>query len=243
MADSMAPTPGENLKPPSNPAPEPTTPIPEITHSGDSVPRPVVWKDIREWAALVTSLVALGISFAGFINSRASSQLAQIQFNSDRAIVLVGEKMKDEKPQGLMFRFHPLSGSQHLSKLQITVPSTFEKGSWLATPPDQVISLAPITYVVGDFYLKSVGRQKGYARVVRAEIPVVLDAFYSVAGDSMQRRGLYSLEALIVIGENDTELPSVDFEDFAFIQPLPLDIEPQKIADEAWSTRKQPDRH
>jgi hypothetical protein len=242
VADPIAPTAGKNLNPPPNPVPEPATPIPESTHGRESVLRPLVWKDVRAWAAFVTSLIALGISFAGFIISRESSKLAQIQFNSDRAIVLVGEKMKDEKPQGLMFKFHPLSGSQHLSKLQITVPSTFGKGSWLATPPDQVISLASITYLVGDFYLKSIGRQKGYARVVRAEIPVVLDAFYSVAGDSMQRRGLYSLEALIVIGENDTELPSVDFQDFAFIQPLPLDIDPQKTADEAWSTRKQSDR-
>jgi hypothetical protein len=247
VADPTAPAPSENLRPLPNPAPEPPTPIletkPVTTHHGIALGGSVVWKDIREWAAFVTSLVALGVSFAGFINSRASSNLAQIQFNSDRAIVLVGEKMKDEKPQGLMFKFHPLSSSQHLSKLQITVPSTFAKGSWLATPPDQVISLASIGYKVGDFYLKSVGRQKGYANVVRAEIPVVFDAFYSVAGDSMQRRGLYSLEALVVIGENDTELPSVDFEDFAFIQPLALDMDPQKIADEAWSMRKQPDRH
>jgi hypothetical protein len=218
------------------PAPLPTAP--SVVPVAESA-KPTLRKEVREWAAFGTSLLALAVSVASYFNSQSSSKLAQTQFDSDRAIVLVGEKMKDEKPEGMLFKFHALQSSQRVSRLQITVPTAFDSKSWTATPPDQVLSLVPIDYKIGDYYLKTVGRKEGFAGVVRGEIPVVLDAIYSVSGESMQRRGLYSLEVLVVIGEKDTELPSVDIKDFAFIQALGMDSDPQKVVDDVWNQREQ----
>ena len=65
----------------------------------------------------------------------------------------------------------------------------------------------PIDYKIGEYYLKTVGRKEGFAGVVRGEIPVVLDSLYSVSGESMQRRGLYSMKVLVVIGAEDMSCP------------------------------------
>ena len=69
------------------------------------------------------------------------------------------------------------------------------------------------------------------------QIPAVLDAMYSIAAVSMQRRGLYSIEVLVVIGATRHELPKVDIEDFAFIQGMGMNEDPQKTVDELWKQR------
>jgi hypothetical protein len=213
-------------------------PAPMPAPSGQELEKPSKTKSIRDWAAISMSAIALAVSILGYFNSRTSTMLSQYQFNADRAIILVGDKL-DEQPKGMMFRFHALSATQHLSKLMITVPSVFQNRSWKASPPDQKLSLFPIETKVGEYYLSKFGRKFGYARVLEPNIPVILDAWYSVAGESAARRGLYLLDGTVLINDDKNQLPDVDFKDFSFVQELDFNADPQKLIDEAWKEKPE----
>jgi hypothetical protein len=168
--------------------------------------------------------------------------LSQAQFDSARAAIIVADLMPDEPPKGRIFKLHALSSTQRLSKVRITVPTPLQKGAWDAFPPDQQLSLAPIGDVVGQYYLNRMGRKKGFARVAFVDIPVVFDASYSVEGVMASRRALYSLATEIVILDDDTKLPSVEFKDFAFVQGLSFDTNPQQVVDDIFAQNK-PSNH
>jgi hypothetical protein len=105
------------------------------------------------------------------------------------------------------------------------VPSVIEKGAVRAIAPDQQISLLSESFTSGDYLFKEAGKIKpGTFGFMEATIPVVLDVFYSVAGVSAQRRGLYYLTVNMIINDNDTRA-KVPFEDFAFVQELQDDAD------------------
>jgi hypothetical protein len=195
-------------------------------------------KDVREWASLFISLIALATSLASYRTSISSSKLEQRKYDAERAVVLVAEKVKDELPKAEMFRFHALQSNQHITHLQITVPSEFGSGSWPAQPPDQKLSLARIDYKVAQYFKKDAAVETGYAAVVEARIPVVLDAEYSVDGETMDRRGVYALSTEMVVTDKEDDDPTVNFQDFGFMYSADMNEDPQKIVDAVWQEAK-----
>jgi hypothetical protein len=195
-------------------------------------------KDVREWASLVISLIALATSWASYRTSISSSKLEQRKYDAERAIVLVAEKMKDELPKDELFRFHALQPNQHITHLQITVPSEFGSRSWGAQPPDQLLSLTPIDDQVAQYFKKDAAVETGYAAVVEARIPVVLDAEYSVDGETVDRRGVYTLSTEMVVTDKEYDTPRVNFLDFGFMYSADINEDPQKIVDAVWQEAK-----
>ena len=196
------------------------------------------WKELREWSALVISLIALGTSVVGYLNSRASTDLAQKQFDADRAIIVVGEKEDKPGTDGTMFKFHSLSTNQRLSVLEITFPSVIEKGPRRAVGPQQEMSLIEDKFTAGDYFMKKAGALKpGTFGFRETSIPVVIDTFYSVAGVSAQRRGLYYLTTYVSLTDDSTRA-DVSFEDFAFVQELGLTNDAQKVVDDIFAAHQ-----
>ncbi len=178
------------------------------------------------------------MSIIGYNTSRTATDLAQKQFDADRAVIVVGEKEDKDGTEGTMFKFHPLSPDQRLSVVELTFPSVIEKGPRRAVGPQQEISFIQDKFTAGDYYLKKAGPLKpGTFGFMESQIPVVIDAFYSVAGVSAQRRGLYYLTVDVSLQENVTRA-DVSFEDFAFMQELNLDSDAQKVVDDLFALKK-----
>ena len=232
-------TPSDPTPPRSN-GPDESQPVASaVPASPDTKPvEPPHWKTKREWAALTFSGIALTVSVAGYLNSRRSADLAEMKFNSERALVIVAEQQKREGTDGMSFKFHPLASNQRLSKLQMTVPTAFKMQPWVGVGPDQEISLWALREGVGAYYKNRVTNDRDHFKLVLTDLPVVFDAIYSVGGESAPHRGLYSLVTQIVVGDRVT----VTFSDFYFVQALDLETDPQKVVDEVL-TRRQPREH
>jgi hypothetical protein len=209
---------------PSSPPEPPATKTPEPPH----------WKTKREWAALTFSAVALCVSVAGYFNSRRSSDLAEMKFNSDRALVVVAEQEKREGTDGTFFRFHPLASGQRLSKLIMTVPSAFKTEPWVAVAPDQEMSLSTLREGVANYYKNRITTDRDHFKYVETDLPVVFDAIYSVGGDSEPHRGLYSLVTQVIIAQDVT----VSFIDFYFVHTLDFRSDPRAVVDDILARRQ-----
>lgn len=194
-------------------------------------PADSAWKEVREWASICLSLVALVVAGAGYKISRSSADLERTKYDEQRAIIVVGEKVNNEEPKGMMFKLHAQDPAQRLTNLRITVPSIFHIKAWESNPENQEISLFPLELPLGRFCLDKLGRTKDNITAASVSIPVILDAAYSVSGVSMERRGLYLLRAFITITDREYELPSVTFQDFAFADGVDMKADPQLIVD------------
>jgi hypothetical protein len=128
-----------------------------------------------------------------------------------------------------LFRFRPLSATQRLSQVRITVPTALKTKPWEAAPSNQALTLFPITTEVGEYYLQRYPPKTGFAQLLLTTIPVVLDAQYSTPGESLIHRGLYYLSAYVTIREKDP--PIVEFNDFFFLQNIGMDVDAKTLVD------------
>ena len=192
------------------------------------------WKTAREWAAIGLSLLALLVSFGSFLNSRSSADTARAQFDATRALVLVAEKEKPESSFDVqLFRFHPLSTTQRLAGVRITVPTALKTKPWETAPSNQTLTLFPITMEVGEYYVQRHPPKAGFAQLLVTTIPVVLEAQYATPGESLIHRGLYYLSAYVTVREKDP--PIVEFNDFFFLQNIGMNVDATALVDGEFS--------
>ena len=69
---------------------------------------------------------------------------------------------------------------------------------------------------------EKVPREKGFAQVnLDGKIPILIDAYYAVKGESFLDRSLYLLSVAFIQTDNENELPSIKFTGLLFIQRFP----------------------
>jgi hypothetical protein len=120
--------------------------------------------------------------------------------------------------------------------LAIVFPSVINDSPHTSFPPEQEISLFTEREKLAEYYQKNTKITKDHFSLVQGQIPVIIDATYSVAGVSMPRRGLYYFALTAVVDQNSP--PKVDLLDLYFVTGLDINSDPRKEVDDLMSQRQ-----
>ena len=175
--------------------------------------KPSVWKERREWLVAIAVAIGLVISWGTYSISHDSA-------NANKALILVADKANNpDGALGLSFVFHPLNPGQKISSLAIVFPPGVSTAAQTAQPPAQEMNLSTQAILVEHFVSRRYPRsQPAYMTVWDGNIPVVLEAQYVVADESLTHRGLYKLRTHIVWKESERWV--VSFPDIVFDRSL-----------------------
>jgi hypothetical protein len=187
----------------------PVVTITTAMQSGESG-KPPVWKERREWLTAIVAGIGVCVSVGAYLISRNSA-------NSSKALILVADKADNPAGAlGLSFVFHPLNQGQKISSLAMVFPPSISTASQTALPPTQEIDLAvsavSVEHFISSHYPRS---QPAYLAVWDGNIPVILEAQYVFADESLTHRGLYKLRTHIVWRESGRPF-DVSFQDVVF---------------------------
>jgi hypothetical protein len=136
--------------------------------------------------------------------------------NANASLILIAEKANNpDGALGLSFVFHPLSPTQRISTLGIVLPPAISTASETALPPAQELNLSIDARLIEHY--KSASHppsESAYMTVWDGNIPVILEARYVFADQSLIHRGLYKLKTHIVW--QPSRRPVVSFQDVVF---------------------------
>jgi hypothetical protein len=169
-----------------------------------------VWKERREWLAVIVSAVGISVAIGGYLISRSSA-------NANKSLILVAEKANNpDGARGVSFVFHPLNQGQKISTISIVFPPAISTASQTAEPLTQEINLAVETIRVEHFVSSRYPRsQRSPITLWHGNIPVILEAEYLYADENLIHRGLYKLPTQIVWRESGRPF-DVSFQDVIF---------------------------
>src|SRR5712692_4730234 len=196
--------------------------------------KPSVWKERREWLAAILGSIALCVSVGGFLISRKS-------FDSGKAHVLAAEKANTiDGAHGLSFTFHPLNQAEKILTLSMTAPPVITTASHTGEPPNQELDLAVFARLVGHYRFTRYPPRLSRFVFWEGKIPVILEAQYVVGDEGLTHRALYKISTRITV--NDSELPIVTFQDFAFARTVDEGSDYGQILSQALTAEKKAQR-
>ena len=157
---------------------------------------------IKLWAPIVISIISLVVSIIGYFNSKHTTDLTQAQFDADRNIVAVAEKIKDSDAT---FKFRALNTNQQINRVTMYIPAPFHDFPIYTEGSDQQLKLDSMKPRILAYYTTPNNQEVPPAptednateSIFYKDIPVVLFMKYSVAGETRERQGIYAVRAKI----------------------------------------------
>src|ERR1700733_2750011 len=147
---------------------------------------PSVWKERREWLTVIVGVIGLSVSVGAYLISRSST-------NSNKSLILVADRASNPMGAlGLSFVFHPLNQGQKISSISIVFPPAISTASQTAETLTQELDLAVEAIGVEHFVSSHYPRSEHSSIIVwNGNIPVILEAQYVYADQTLTHRGLY----------------------------------------------------
>jgi hypothetical protein len=71
--------------------------------------------------------------------------------------------------------------------------------------------MGDVCFILQKYIKTKVPTEKGYSKVGEGELPLMIQSFYAVKGESYTDVSLYMLDTLIIVSDQEDELPSIEF--------------------------------
>jgi hypothetical protein len=187
-----------------------------------------IWEKLLEnpidIAALLASITALGVSVTSCVISQIAEQRATMQFRQERQLVLTG---KFQTPGGkgtcssitavpISQDFKFQEGSAHLP------PQLYDKPIPIANNGD-FLHMGSVCFDLQTYTKTKIPAEKGSMKIGQGQIPLIIKSFYAVKGDSYTDVSLYVLDTMLIVYEEESDSPSINFDGLSFVQRFPSD--------------------
>lgn len=181
--------------------------------------------------AAILSVLSLAVSVRICVASDQSAEIARIEFEGQRALILDGVVSPDNNSITL----RPQDQAMTLQQAKAFFPSGLSGYEWDVLPPERYLPVASLRLRLEEYVERTVGRKNGYAKVaLAAHVPVVLIALFTTKGQAFEDRSLYRIMFSFVLDGDSPEPPKIDYKGLVFVQHLDGAADARKNVDNAW---------
>lgn len=185
-------------------------------------------------SALVISLVALLSSIKSCSVTENAFQLQAKQNEASKRTVWIG--VYDDASKTISIA--PSNPKVVLLRAKASYPDVISKHEWPIEAPEYSLHLVSPIVNIQKAVEERVKKRKGYVVVLDdSRIPVVIEAYYTIDGESFMEKSLYSLEYKAVVREEEWKSPFVNISGLLFNQRLPVETDAKAYLNEIWQPK------
>lgn len=182
-------------------------------------------------SALVISLVALFSSIRSCSVAEDAFKLQAEQNDASKLTVWIGKYDEASKAISIV----PSNSKVVLLRAKASYPDVISKQEWPIEAPEYKLHLTSPIVNIQKAVEDRVKKRKGYVVLLDdSRIPIVLEAYYTIDGESFMEKSLYSIEYEAIIREEEWKSPFVKINGLLFNQRLPVETDPKAYLNEIW---------
>ena len=179
-------------------------------------------KDLVAAGSLLASVAALAVSIVSCQIALDAQNQAVTQFRQERQLVLTAT-FETPKASGSCssIKAQPISQDFKFQEGRAYLPPEIYKEPIPIANDGDFHSMGSVCFDFQKFIKTKLPAKPGYTQVGDGAIPLFIESFYAVKGESYTDKSLYVLNTLIVVSDKEEELPSITFEGLSFVQRFP----------------------
>ncbi|EJG0029115.1 hypothetical protein HUO05_06430 [Vibrio alginolyticus] len=163
---------------------------------------------------LVSSLLAVVVSFIGLAFSYQANELALEQYRQARLLVLTANFDKENDFDILV---EPVDDKAHFMKGQVTFPSSISEEPSPIDSKGRVFYMGTISHNIKEAFLKDTKPEDGVYKMATQEIPIIVKSYYVSNGVSYTDTSLYLLGVQLTLMDDEYSYPTIEYSSFSFI--------------------------
>lgn len=152
---------------------------------------------------LLFSLVAIIISVMSYQVSQNAFNLSEKEFDQDRQIILKGQFTEDFK-----IKVVPIDQSFHFLKGRAYIPSKIYQDEIPIQGDGNFWHMGSIEFHLNNFIDTTLITEANFITIGEMSIPIVIDSYYAIKGESYSDRSLYSLDLIIQNSNEESKYPT-----------------------------------
>ena len=179
------------------------------------------------WAALAVSICALGSSMESCSVSREALKIQHEQYISQSKTIW--EATINEENNAVAIT--PSNKKVSLLRAKIHYPTEISDTDWPIEPPEYRFYLTTPFYNLKEMLEAKIPKEKHHVALYISSIPVIIESYYTINGESHYEKALYSLEYSAYISDKEWEQPSITVKGLLFVKRLSQEIKPREYLD------------
>lgn len=164
---------------------------------------------------LISSLVAIVVSFIGLSFSYQANELAIEQYRQARLLVL---KANFKEETDFDISVEPFGDKAFFMKGQVTFPSSIFDQPVPIDAAGRFLYMGSISHNIKEDFIKKTKPEEGVYKMSEQQIPIIVKSYYVSNGVSYTDTSLYLLGLQLTLADDEYSYPNIDFISFVFIK-------------------------
>ncbi|MCF2861040.1 hypothetical protein ABMY44_02525 [Pseudoalteromonas sp. Cnat2-41] len=178
--------------------------------------------DFASIAPIVISLFALLVSVKSCHLADEVQQQSSKEYKQERWLILTG--VFEEK--GLGIKVKAIDSEKVFLEGKASFPKSIYKEEIPINSDGDFLHMGSVGYDLKKFIASKIPKKEGFAKVSSGKIPLYIQSYYAVKGETYTDISLYMLNMTIVVSGEEYKDPHVNLEGLIFVERYRPDVKP-----------------